>query len=86
MPAGRAREDPVLRLAQSGRARAAVVPFPSEPHGFDPPVGIGHTLDHTIALQKVDAPREGRLIDGERLLELSQVGFASASDGARMLN
>ena len=39
-----------------------------------------HTFDHTITLEKVDAARERRLIDGERALE-PHVGFASARDG-----
>ena len=34
------------------------------------------TLDHAIALQKVEAARQRRLVDGERVLELLQVRLA----------
>ena len=30
-------------------------PLPREPHGLDAPVGVGHTFDDTITLQKVEA-------------------------------
>jgi len=43
-------EDPILRLGPERPPHGQQsFPLPREPHGFDPPVGIGHTLDHTIA-------------------------------------
>src|SRR5207302_4265367 len=41
--------------------------------GFDAPVGRQNTLDHTIPLQEVEAPRQRRLVDGAHALELPQV-------------
>src|SRR5262245_13780504 len=71
-------EDPVLRLCPEWpRDAQHSFPLPREPYRLDPPVRIGHTFDHTLALQKVDAARECRLIGGERALELSQVRLAS---------
>src|SRR3989442_10864684 len=39
------------------------------------------TLDQTIALQEAEAPRERRLVDGERILELFQICPAHAREG-----
>ncbi len=55
-------------------------PFRRESHRLDPPVGVRNTVDHTIPLQEVEAPRQGRLVDGERVLELPQVRLAHARD------
>ena len=52
-----------------------------EPHCPDPRVGVGHTFDETITLQKVEAARQGRLVDGQHSLELSQVRRAATRDG-----
>src|SRR5207244_6427636 len=41
-----------------------------ESHRLDAPVGVRNTLDHTIPLQEVEAPCQGRLVDGKRVLEL----------------
>src|SRR2546430_10500792 len=55
-------------------------PFRCESQRLDPSVGVRNTLDHTIPLQEVEAPRQGRLVDGERVLELPQVRLAHARD------
>src|SRR3989442_11508914 len=51
-----------------------------ESHRLDAPVGVRNTLDHTIPLQEVEAPRQGRLVDGKHVLELPQIRGAHASD------
>src|SRR2546425_138005 len=51
-----------------------------ESHRLDAPVGVRNTLDHTIPLQEVEAPRQGRLVDGKRVLELPQIRGAHAGD------
>ena len=38
-------------------------------------------LDQAIALEKVETPRQGRLVDGERVPELLQIGLAQAAEG-----
>jgi len=40
-----------------------------------------NTLDHTITLQKAEAARQCRLVDGQRRLELSEVCLAATCDG-----
>src|SRR5881397_1798288 len=77
-------EDPALRLCpERPRHVQQSFPLPRQSHCLDPPVQIRHTFDDAIALQTVDAARECRLIYGERTLEVSEVGFASASDGRK---
>src|SRR3989442_8793754 len=51
-----------------------------ESHRLDAPVGVRNTLDHTIPLQEVEAPRQGRSVDGKRVLELPQIRGAHAGD------
>ena len=40
-----------------------------------------NTLDHTVTLQEVEAPRQRRLVDGKHVLELPQVRLTEACDG-----
>ena len=56
-------------------------PFRCEFHRPDARVGVRSTLDHTIALQEVEAARQRCLVDGQRVLELLQVRLAYAPDG-----
>jgi len=44
---------------------------------------VRNTLDHTSPLQEVEAPRQRRLVDGEQVLELSQVRLTQARDGRK---
>src|SRR6266511_4216216 len=70
-------QDKVLRLGpERPRYLQGTSPLRCEPHGLDAPVGVRSTLDHTIALQKVEASRQRRLVDGQRVLELLQVRLA----------
>src|SRR5213594_347309 len=55
--------------------------LPREPHGPDAPVGVRHTLDYTITLQKAEAARQCRLVDGQHRLKLSDVRLAASCDG-----
>jgi len=55
--------------------------FRCEFHRPDARVGVRSTLDHTIALQEVEAARQRCLVDGQRVLELLQVRLAYAPDG-----
>src|SRR5207245_10615381 len=50
-----------------------------ESHRLDAPVGVRNTLDHTIALQEVEAQRQRRLVDGSRVLEMAQVRRSDAA-------
>src|SRR2546425_511534 len=56
-------------------------PFRCEFHRPDARVGVRSTLDHTIALQEVEAARQRCLVDGQRVLDLLQVRLAYAPDG-----
>src|SRR5262249_47822685 len=50
--------------------------LPREPHRLDAPVGVRTTVDRPIPLKKLEAPRQRRLVDGERVLELPQIRLA----------
>ena len=41
-----------------------------------------NTVDCTIPFQELEAPRQRRLVDGERVLELPQIRLAQTCDGA----
>src|SRR5712691_8476528 len=55
--------------------------FGCESHRLDAPVRARNTLDHTTTLQEVEAARQRRLIDGERVLKLPQIRLPHARDG-----
>src|SRR5262249_25721432 len=57
-------------------------PLRCKGHRLDAPVGVRNTLDHTIPLQEVKAPRQRRLVDGQHVLELLQIRLAQTCDGA----
>jgi hypothetical protein len=60
-------KNPRLRVCpERPRHAQQLPPLPREPQCLDPPVRIGHTFDNTIALEKVHAAGERRLVDGER--------------------
>src|SRR5262245_14623312 len=81
-PPSELAQDPILRMCpERPRHVQQSLPLPRQPHGLHPPVRIGHAFDYAIALEKIHATRERRLVDGERTLELSQVGFAALDDG-----
>ena len=66
-------QDFALRLGPEGpRHRQRSSPFRCEPHRLDPPVGVGSTLEHAVALQEGKAARQGRLVNGELVLQLLQ--------------
>ena len=44
------------------------------------PSGVRDALGHTIPLQEVEPPRQGRLLDGERVVELPQIRLAQSCD------
>jgi len=75
-------EDLILRLGpERPRDLQDSCPFGCEPHRLDAPIRVRAALDQTIALQKVEAARQRRLVDGERVLELLQVRLTHAPDG-----
>jgi hypothetical protein len=75
-------EDLLLRLGpQRSRDLEGTSAFRCEPHRLDPPVGVRRTLDETIAFQEVEAARERRLIDRQRILELFEIRLVLACDG-----
>jgi len=45
-------------------------PFKGESRRLEAPVGMRHSLDHSVAFQEVKASRQGRLVDGELIFEL----------------
>src|SRR5439155_19516175 len=66
-------QDFALRLGPEGpRHRQRSSPFRCEPHRLDPPVSVGSTLEHAVALQEGKAARQGRLVNGELVLQLLQ--------------
>ena len=75
-------EDLLLRLAPQRTCDVqGTSAFRCEPHGLNPPVGVRRPLNQTIALQKLEAAREGRLIDRQRILELFEIRLVLARDG-----
>src|SRR2546426_294419 len=84
-PRGRPQlaEHPIL---SAGRERARRLegfsPFGCQRHRLDAAVGMRNTVDCTIPLQELEAPRQRRLVDGERVLELPQIRLAQTCDGA----
>jgi hypothetical protein len=58
-------------------------PFGCQRHRVDAAVGMRNALDRTIPLQELEAPRQRRLVDGKRVLELPQIRLAQARDGSR---
>ena len=75
-------EDRVLRLGpERPRDVQDSSPFGGGSQGLDASVGVGNPLDHAIPLEQVEAPRQGRLVDGESLLELPQVRLAQVREG-----
>src|SRR2546426_5257022 len=57
-------------------------PLGCQRHRLDAAVGMRNTLDRTIPLQELEASRQRRLVDGERVLELPQIRLAQTCDGA----
>jgi hypothetical protein len=43
---------------------------------------VRNTVDRSIPLQELEAPRQRRLVDGEHVLELPQIRLAQTRDGA----
>jgi hypothetical protein len=70
--------------AQSGRAVASArFPRGGEPHRLDARVGVRGALYPRVPLQQREAPRHGRLLDGERVGELAHARLAQARDGGQ---
>src|SRR2546422_475303 len=84
-PRGRAQlaESPVLSAGpERARRLEGFSPFGCQRHRLDAAVGMRNTVDCTIPLQELEAPRQRRLVDGERVLELPQIRVAQTRDGA----
>jgi hypothetical protein len=60
------------------RSLESFSPFGCQRHRLDAAVGMRNTLDRTIPLHELEAPRQRRLVDGERVLELPQIRLAQA--------
>src|SRR6266849_4514736 len=74
-------QDLALRLGpERPRSLQGSSPFGCQSHRLDAPVGMRDAPDHPIALQEAEAPRQGRLVHGERVLKLPQVRLAHARD------
>src|SRR5262249_38741061 len=73
------------RILRPGPERPRDLQDASPPGGgskrLDAPVGVGGALDHAVPLEQVDAARQGRLVDGESILELPQVRLAQVGEG-----
>jgi hypothetical protein len=70
-PCSQFAQDFTLRLGPEGpRHPQSSSPFRCEPHRLDPPVGVRSALEHAVALQEGKAARQGRLVNGELLLQL----------------
>ena len=66
-------QDFALRLRPEGtRPLQSSSPFRCELHGLDPPVGVRSPLEHAGALQEGKAASQGRLVNGELVLQLLQ--------------
>src|SRR5215813_11466436 len=68
-----AQDGVLCRSPQGPRRAERPSPLRREPHGLDPRVGMAHTFDETIALEQVETPGQGGLVEGQHGLELSQV-------------
>src|SRR5438309_6995223 len=74
-------QDFALRLGPEGPCHLhSSSPFRCEPHRLDPPVGVRTALEHAVALQEGKAAREGRLVDGELILQLLEARLTQACD------
>ncbi len=55
-------------------------PLGCQSHRLDASVGVRDAPDHAIAFEEAEAPRQGRLVHGERVFELPQIRLAHARD------
>src|SRR4029077_10191925 len=75
-------EYPVLRPQPERPGRGEGPPaLGGEPPRPGPPVRIRDPLGDPVPLQEREAPGQRRLVDGEDVLELTQVGFPPPGDG-----
>src|SRR5436309_8545643 len=84
-PRGRAQlaEYPVLSAGpERARRLEGFSPFGCQRHRLDAAVGMRNTVDCTIPLQELEAPRQRRLVDGELLPALPQIPVAQTRVGA----
>src|SRR5262245_31428672 len=84
-PRGRPQlaEHPVLSAGpERARRLERFSPFGCQRHRLNAAVEVRNTVDRSIALQELEAPRQRRLVDGERVLELPQIRLARTCDGA----
>ena len=74
-------QDFALRLGPEGpRHLHSSSSFRCEPHRLDPPVGVRTTLEYAGAFQEGQAARQGRLVNGELILQLLQARLTQACD------